>query len=224
MKKTVAQKIGITMRVVEDPVTGEQRDCLAQDWAEFMAFSLPKVMWVPVPNVGKGVADFIKKWDLQGVILSGGNDIGSSPLRERTEQEIMAWGMKQKMPIFGVCRGLQFIHAYFQGTLAPCPSEQHVAKEHPVFLIKNFFCSSLCQEMVVNSYHRYGIPKEHLPKALIPLAMTEDGWIEALQVKEHSIFGVMWHPERGRPFRSFDGIFIRHCFGWDGRLEKVRAR
>jgi putative glutamine amidotransferase len=56
----------------------------------------------------------------------------------------------------------------------------------------------------VNSYHNYGIHLDSLGKDLEVLATSDDGSIEAIAHKKHSIIGIMWHPERNKPFCSAD--------------------
>ena len=69
-----------------------------------------------------------------------------------------------------------------------------------------------CQAQV-NSYHRFGILREELNPALIPFAMTDDGWVEGMRSANGKIRAVMWHPERGRPFRHLDRRIVRSTFG-----------
>ncbi len=52
----MANRIGITMRVTRSR-HGETRDCLAREWASYMASTLPEASWVPLPNVGESVVE-----------------------------------------------------------------------------------------------------------------------------------------------------------------------
>ena len=106
------KRIGITMRVEKVRSHDESRDALAHDWQEFMDYAYPEAIWVPVPNIGEKVVDLIGKLGIDGVILSGGNDLGSSPVRDVTENALLSHSISNKMPIFGVCRGLQMIQIF----------------------------------------------------------------------------------------------------------------
>ncbi|MCA9408037.1 MAG: gamma-glutamyl-gamma-aminobutyrate hydrolase family protein [Candidatus Omnitrophica bacterium] len=208
------KRIGITMRVDQAQGYSERRDALAQDWQVFMKFALPEVHWMPIPNIGEQIVDFIKEWNLEGIIFSGGNDIGSNEQRDMTEREILSFALSNKFSIFGVCRGLQLLQTYFGGRIETCSSEIHVARKHKVDLINNdFYDSQWPREIIVNSYHNFGIKEEALNNKLISFARTNDGWVEGVVVKDYPIVAVMWHPERGRPFREFDRELVRKCFG-----------
>ena len=86
----MAKRIGITMRVDIASGHNERRDCLAQDWAKYMANVSPDTFWMPLPNLGEAIADYVRQWQLDGVIFSGGNDLGSCQLRDCTEFTL-AW-------------------------------------------------------------------------------------------------------------------------------------
>lgn len=87
----------------------EARDGLARDWGRFLQWALPEAAWLPVPNLGAGIDRFAGAWGLDGLILSGGEDIGASLLRDETEQALVTWAEQAAIPVFGVCRGLQLL-------------------------------------------------------------------------------------------------------------------
>lgn len=82
-------RIGVTMREVHPHGYDEPRDALARNWGNFLGFVLPEVPWLPIPNLGgeRAVA-FCDQWRLNGLILTGGEDIGVSPMRDETEQAL----------------------------------------------------------------------------------------------------------------------------------------
>src|SRR5262245_1136597 len=126
------KRIGLTMRVASAEGYAEARDALAQDWAAFMALALPDVAWLPVPNLGRRVLEFAQAWNLDGFIFTGGNDLGSAPSRDQTEAVLLNFALQTQRPVFGVCRGLQFIQQFFGGVIWPCGRERHVDVKHPV--------------------------------------------------------------------------------------------
>ncbi len=215
MNKKIA-RIGITMRVVDTPGYQEFRDALAQDWQEFMAYALPEVQWVPIPNLGQAATDFLKNWAIDGVILSGGNNVGSCLQRDTTEKTILKYCIENDIPVFGVCRGLQMMQTFFGGSLSACPKEKHVATEHNILITREsfekFYSPKL--ELKVNSFHQDGILKSALSPQLQSWAITDEDWVEGVEAKEYQMRAVMWHPERGRPLREEDRQMIRHFFGW----------
>lgn len=80
------------MRVVRDPASGEQRDALAQDWARlFTALGSESRSWVMLPNVGDACASLAQSLGVNALVLSGGDDLGATPERDRTEEALLTW-------------------------------------------------------------------------------------------------------------------------------------
>ena len=64
----------------------QARDALAHDWAVFLAAALPGVAWMQLPNLGgEHIVPYCEQWEIDRLILSGGEDIGVSALRDQTE-------------------------------------------------------------------------------------------------------------------------------------------
>lgn len=211
------RKIGITMRVVEAQGYNELRDALSHDWYEFMEYAFKDTPWLMVPNMRKNVIDFVKKWSINSFILSGGNDIGAIPVRDETELAILEYALENKLPVFGVCRGLQLIHHYFGGTLLECDPKVHVSQQHTVLLSDQLRQElGSAEEYKVNSYHNFGIHSRDLSDRFQITAVTPDQWIEGIAVIEAPIRAVMWHPERDKPYREIDKRLMRHTLlnGW----------
>ncbi len=214
MKPLSIERIGLTMRVDQAPESSEWRDALAQDWSEFMAYALPEVAWMPLPNLGSKVIDFARRWKLDGFILTGGNDVGACRIKDETDYALLKHAEAGNIPVYGVCRGLQVIQKYHGGKLEACPSSEHVAKQHQVSFAGNFNVRSLANRTkTVNSFHNWGMRLSELSPALAPLAVMDGDWVEAAHAKQGRAIAVMWHPERQRPFQDFDRDLIRYAFG-----------
>ena len=96
-------------------------------------------------------------------------------------------------PVFGICRGAQFIADFFGSSLGPVSG--HVATRHPIRIDSKTSFGGLGENgREVNSYHAYGILKPG--ESLRPLAYAPDESIEAFEHKRYPILAVMWHPER----------------------------
>lgn len=166
----------------------------------------------------KNISEIAKIADL--IVLSGGKDV--DPLiyneevrydnverhtfRDEIELMIIKWAIKEKKPLFGICRGLEVINTFFGGSLYQDIKNQakvkllHYQKEieklsHKVVLEKDSFLWQLYQkkEVFVNSFHHQAIKK--LGGNLKIAAKSSDGIIEAIQHDSLPIFGVQWHPE-----------------------------
>ena len=59
---------------------------------------------------------------LSGIVLSGGDDIGKYALRDKSEILLIKYSLKKKIPIFGICRGMQIISKYFKINLKKVPT------------------------------------------------------------------------------------------------------
>ena len=92
-------KVALSMRVVAGP-PGEDRDALSQDWCRF--FDAHGLMPVPVPNALSDPVAFIETMGVAALLLSGGNDLDSSPYRDRTESLLLAHAIATGLPTFGV--------------------------------------------------------------------------------------------------------------------------
>jgi len=189
------------MRITSAPNYAEPRDAIAQDWATFLATVLPEASWLLLPNLGReNIRAYCESWGINRLILTGGDDIGATPLRDETEQELLAWASEKALPVLGVCRGMQLM-ALHKG--CPLVSIQgHISARHLVTGI-------ITKE--VNSFHTYA------PQACLEgfnvLAQAPDGTIEAMRGIHEPWEAWMWHPEReSAPFDPIDKQRIRNLF------------
>jgi putative glutamine amidotransferase len=176
--------VGITQRMTVTPPHNEERDCLATDWYPFLrALGLP---WIALPNDTEAALDTARHCNLNGLILSGGDDLGVFPRRDETEFALLDWALRGHVPIVGVCRGFQVLCRHLGGALTQVDPAIHRGKRHSVL-----FADGTRRE--VNSYHN--IAPAELPPTLAPLAQCAvDGRTEA--AAGGLCLGVMWHPER----------------------------
>jgi len=190
------KKLGISLRIVKNEKYGEKRDVLSHDWPVL----LEKLGFLPIyiPNTLENIEKFLYESKINCVLLSGGDNIGEFPERDNSEKQIIEYAIKNKIPIFGVCRGMQILNDYFHGKIEKTDNSNHIKKNHEVKIINEFLKKYLKNEKInVNSYHNNIITKNNLSNALKPFAVFEnDQTIEGFVHKELPIMGVMWHPER----------------------------
>jgi len=181
-------RIGISMREVHASGYEESRDALARDWGKFIAAVLPDAAWLPVPNLGAaGVQKFCEQWQLNALILTGGEDIGVSPMRDDTERTLLQLAKRHQWPVFGVCRGLQLMWVTRGGALEK--QDGHVASRHGM----------LGGSRELNSYHSNVLSEEgwKAPSDVRVFARALDGSAEGVAFGQPCHWlGVMWHPER----------------------------
>lgn len=200
------RRIGISTRL--DTISGrdERRDALDVRWAPL----LWDLGYVPISlsNGLTDVASYLEALNLNGFILSGGNDIGSAPARDRLEKGVLDYSLERGLPVLGVCRGMQFINDYCGGSLVKVPG--HVATRHN--LVGRWAKDHGFRN--VNSYHSQAILKDTLSEDMVSLAESEDGIVEALLHKTLPWLGIMWHPEREQvPSESDLKLLKNHFYG-----------
>ena len=169
----------------------ERRDALDQKWAELLWEA--GCVGLPVPNHAPMLAEILKSLTVDGILLTGGNTPadygGAAPERDTVDKLLISHAVNNKIPLLGVCRGMQSVVLYFGGTLHTV--EEHIAVRHDISISRN-----------VNSYHKYAPAK--LPEDLIIVAQAIDNEIEYIKHKKLPISGIMWHPERESPFALED--------------------
>lgn len=199
--------IGISMREVNASEYTEKRDSIARDWYKFMQKVLPNANWILIPNIEKDTIKYIKSWQINAFILTGGEDIGKSKERDFSEKQIFKYAQKNSLPILGVCRGLQLIYKWMGGYIEQNDktfSDLHLAKPHEIILDDN-------RIIIVNSFHSNKLKEELKPDELKVLARCKlDNSIEAFEGDK--ILGIMWHPEREEIPKNWDSYKIKKLF------------
>ena len=149
---------------------------------------------------------YFEIWRIDGIILSGGNNIGECKLRDEQENKLLDYAIKYWTPILGICRGMQFINKYFGGTTSVV--KNHVNAPHDIKIKSTLWRHAAGSHTAkVNSFHDYGITTKDLSDKLRTTCIAFDNIIEALEHPEYPITGVQWHPERAGNSGESD-IFI----------------
>jgi putative glutamine amidotransferase len=165
--------------------------------------------------------------ECDGVIFSGGEDLHPKlygkpefeldyglkeiiPERDQFEYQVIAKAFSSKKPVLGICRGLQLINVFLEGTLVPdIPAVLHstdhgkkngVDQTHFVRVIPNTLLYNICglELGTVNSAHHQSVDK---PGDLLRIsAYSEPSIVEAMEWKDPLnkswLVMVQWHPER----------------------------
>lgn len=156
---------------------------------------------------------------VDGLVLAGGADVDArrygdepdatadAPRRERDGSELALYlrARDLRMPVLGICRGLQIMAVAHGGRLhqnLPDVPETAVHRERPgefvdhraTFVPGTRGAGILgTDEITVNSSHHQSVAD---PGTLIVCAWAEDGTIEACEDPEAEFcLGVQWHPE-----------------------------
>jgi putative glutamine amidotransferase len=162
---------------------------------------------------------------LDGLLLSGGPDLdpgyyGEEPMAElgtilpdwdALEMALLGLAIERRIPIFGICRGMQILNVALGGNLyQDVPSQFGSAATdhwqttpkyrvaHQVEVSEDSYLAEITDggTVEVNSYHHQGI--KCLADGLTVAARSADGVIEAVESRDFSerwLVGVQWHPE-----------------------------
>jgi putative glutamine amidotransferase len=175
-----------------------------------------------------GAAEVIAALD--GLILTGGGDVdpaaygetaepqvgGVDPIRDRSEQALLAAALAVDMPVLAICRGLQVLNTERGGTLhqhlpdvvghdehrhAPSVFGQVKVTTTPDTATAAIFGAGAT---VLCSHHQ---SINHIGDGLTPTAFADDGVIEAVELAGSPfVVGVQWHPEEGGDQRPFAAL------------------
>jgi anthranilate synthase len=129
-----------------------------------------------------------RKWDL--LVLSPGP---GRPEDFKMSSTIDA-AIAKKLPIFGVCLGVQAIGEYFGGVLGQLAQPAH-GRPSRVQVRGGRLMQSLPNEIVIGRYHSLYVARETMPEVLTVTASTEDGVAMVIEHKSLPVGGVQFHPE-----------------------------
>ena len=163
--------------------------------------------------------------DLDALVLSGGVDIAPEfysgdnayahapttweRARDLFELEVLDQALKRRIPVFGVCRGLQLINVALGGSLvqdlgaggdAVHEGTAAADKEHVVRVGEGSLLSAIVgrNRGLVNSAHHQAIAR--LAEGLRVSCRAEDGTMEGVEWDQPEgrsfLLAVQWHPER----------------------------
>ena len=133
---------------------------------------------------------FINYENVKGLIFSG----GPSTVTRKKFQSIPKEILKKKIPILGICYGLQLIAKLYGGKIKPSKKRREfgrafLLKKRNSPLIKNFLKSKISVWMS----HEDAVVK--IPKNFKIIASTKDSKLTIIENSKSKIYGVQFHPE-----------------------------
>ena len=170
-----------------------------------------------VSNYTRDVQDLLDRFPIEGIILSGGNDLSAeytgseikdirnpSPQRDALEGRLLEAAIERRLPILGICRGMQFINIFFGGSLTQDIKTElpeagnHVRETHTIIVEDPLAVNIMGNDKFkVNSYHHQCIERHQVASVLKVFAFSkQDQMVEGLFHAGMPIAGIQWHPER----------------------------
>ena len=212
-------------------------DCGSYPNYEKWMLNLPEVSVIRLSYKENNLDD-VKK--CHGVVLSGGEDVHPrfynkkeyiefcdeiDERRDEFEWNVLEYTESTKIPVLGICRGLQMANVFFGGTLIPdIPSfgmynHSRFAKEdryHDINVDPNSELKKIAQLDLgrINSAHHQSA--DMIGKGLVANSFSPDGVIEGLERRNADgkpyLMLVQWHPERMLPQESPFSANVRMSF------------
>ena len=102
--------------------------------------------------------------------------------------------LDKRLPIFGVCLGVQAIGEYFGGQLGQLGQPAH-GRPSRIQVRGGRLMQNLPNEIVIGRYHSLYVERDSMPDVLDVTASTEDGVAMAIEHRTLPVGGVQFHPE-----------------------------
>ena len=222
--------IGITTSI-ETPERGDSRQIVGRAYINAVERAGGCPVILPMVESRAALAPVLDLID--GLIITGGPGITDGligvlpddlppvhPIRSQTDDWIFRGARNRDLPMLGICYGMQFINARFDGAIyadlqaqlgkcahSPGRSEQRAAR-HRVHTLADTWLARLTgrpgDPLEVNSFHIQAIEGPGI--GLRVNAVSEDGVIEGIETEDGRIIGVQFHPE-ALPGTVWDRIF-----------------
>ena len=199
----------------------EKEEAKGKDSAYFRALVASGAKPEEVEIVSAADARRVRARDFDGILFSGGEDVDPALYDEKTKHEsvhidrardtfefaLLDAAMDRRLPILGICRGIQMINVKFGGTLIQdIPSDMELDHRqqgnradltHTVTVTEpeSALAGVVAGSCRVNSLHHQAIKR--VGRGLKVTAHSEDGLVEAVEAADDYLFlmAVQWHPE-----------------------------
>lgn len=180
------------------------------DYLQYLRFPYDLALYragAKVVTLSPGNIDIVEELleQVDGVVLSGGEDIGENKKCDDFGFKVLQEAEKKGLPVLGVCRGMQMMAISHGGKLTSHDEDPELFRRHKAgFLsiaghsvnlkIESILFGIIGRETIhVNSIHHQSVKS---PGDLFVSGTSRDGNIEAIESKDKKFkIGVQWHPE-----------------------------
>lgn len=185
---------------------------------------------------GRSVGGYLPQQELlaqcDGLVLGGGGDVEPAWYgqenwacdtvdgeRDRRERQLIRLALEKKIPILGICRGMQLLNVVFGGDLIQHIGDSHSMTQgqyrlHPTRTLPRSQLDRLYgTEPMTNSGHHQVIGR--LASGLQATQWAWDGVIEGIEHLTLPILAVQWHPEQlCPPKKPTEAVSGEPLFRW----------
>ena len=168
-------------------------------------------------------------YNVKGLILSGGPSTVTVQNFESVPEEIF----KKKIPILGICYGLQLIAKIFGGKIKSSKKKREFGRAFLYEKKKSLLTKNILKKKeIVWMSHEDAVIK--LPKNFKTIASTKDSRLTIIENKKNKIYGVQFHPEvthtkiGKKIFKNFLFLICKIRKNWNvssqtnGLIEKIK--
>lgn len=162
---------------------------------------------------------------VSGLVLTGGADVGTRPLRDAWEAALFRAAFDRDLPTLAVCRGMQVVNVALGGTLVEHVPDVVGTDDHrpepgvyasvPVRLRPDSRIGALLGTTTKGSCsHHQAL--DRVADGLDVVGRADDGIVEAIEYPGRAfLWGVQWHPEENtEDIRLFEAL-VRAARGGD---------
>jgi putative glutamine amidotransferase len=174
---------------------------------------------VPLPFIASESEARALLADLDGIVFTGSDDLDPAlwneprhartvlihPARAMTELLLARAALARRMPVLGICGGMQTLNVACGGSLHQHLPDLDATLEHQdaTYATRHRVaatpgsrvCELLGPDFDVNTSHHQAVHR--LGSGLVATALAPDGVIEACELQGAPfVLGVQWHPER----------------------------
>ena len=103
--------------------------------------------------------------------------------------------LERKLPVFGVCLGLQAIADYFGASLSQLSTPMHGKPSRIAIREPGTVFADLGDDIAIGRYHSLHVDPSTLPDDLAVTAETSDGVVMGIEHRTLPVAAVQFHPE-----------------------------
>jgi len=157
---------------------------IARRIREFGVFS----QIIPFDSLSKS---FFSKNNVKGIIFSG----GPRSVENKKSPKPPTFVYELKLPILGICYGLQLICKHFNGTVKPSMDREFGKKEISVLKNSRLIDGTYSKKKKYQVWMSHSDTIDHLPVNFENVASSNNCKSAIVQNTKKSLFGVQFHPE-----------------------------